>query len=333
MQRTKEQGPPVALSAALTGSLPLSMLPYVAPQAQRCHSHASESFLRICLPCLARCWPVLAEGHDAQVLAPTGSGKTLGFLLPLAVRLQVCTRQCLQGLTHTTGSLQLLHPIMHPIRIVCAHLLQRDGLHSSDRPQGPLAVVLAPTREVAQQTAQAARRLKALFKLSTVTLFGGVPKEEQAQLLKSNPHILVASPGRLVDLMEDGSVSLGRHPTRPSHCFPSSLWPFPFPFPLRGRLCLVEDDKYLSAFVMVYTANDKRNNLATETGIDPYLCALGGPKGREIHTIPNSSHFSSLPPLSHAACFPPPPPPPPAPLPPVFIPPCRPQCVPACTMI
>mmetsp|Transcript_7163 Transcript_7163/g.20219 ORF Transcript_7163/g.20219 Transcript_7163/m.20219 type:complete len:487 (-) Transcript_7163:194-1654(-) len=126
----------------------------------------------LCRPCLARCWPVMVEGRDAEVLAPTGSGKTLGFLLPLAVR------------------------------------LQEADLHSPDRQQGPLALVLAPTREVAQQTAQAARRLKALFKLTTVTLFGGVPKTEQAELLKSNPHIIVASPGRLVDLMEDGNVSL-----------------------------------------------------------------------------------------------------------------------------
>ena len=72
--------------------------------------------------------------------------------------------------------------------------------------------MLAPTREVAQQTATAARSLRSAFKLRTVTLFGGASKQEQAALLESGPQLLVASPGRLLDLMEDGAVSLGESP-------------------------------------------------------------------------------------------------------------------------
>jgi len=72
-----------------------------------------------------------------------------------------------------------------------------------------MALLLAPTREVAQQTAQAARRLRPLFGLRTTSIFGGVPREEQEKLLATPPHILVATPGRLVDLLDDGVVSLG----------------------------------------------------------------------------------------------------------------------------
>mmetsp|Transcript_17825 Transcript_17825/g.31773 ORF Transcript_17825/g.31773 Transcript_17825/m.31773 type:complete len:667 (-) Transcript_17825:259-2259(-) len=120
-----------------------------------------------------KCWPILAEGRDAEVVAPTGSGKTLGFLLPALVRLQ--SEGCLG-----------------------------DGAECA----GPLVLVLAPTREVAQQTASAARPMRGLFKLRCVALFGGASKEDQAARLSPAPHLLVATPGRLLDMLDAGHTTL-----------------------------------------------------------------------------------------------------------------------------
>jgi superfamily II DNA/RNA helicase len=92
--------------------------------------------------------------------APTGSGKTLAYLLPIASAL-------------------------------VAH-----GHSALSTPAGPVALVLAPTHELAQQIARAAAPLKRLQGLRTCCVHGGVDKAAQAAELARHPHILVATPGR-----------------------------------------------------------------------------------------------------------------------------------------
>jgi ATP-dependent RNA helicase RhlE len=107
--------------------------------------------------------PMLAR-RDVVAVAPTGSGKTAAFLLPL------------------------LHAL---------------------RPGGPpRAVVVAPTRELAEQTAALASRLGAATGLRAVCLVGGVPEGPQRDALAAGADLVVATPGRLLDLYARGHLDL-----------------------------------------------------------------------------------------------------------------------------
>ncbi|HHI4954258.1 DEAD/DEAH box helicase [Vibrio parahaemolyticus] len=66
------------------------------------------------------------------------------------------------------------------------------------------ALILVPTRELAMQVSEAINQVGQVLELNAVCLCGGVDKEQQQQALATNPHILVATTGRLVDLAKDG---------------------------------------------------------------------------------------------------------------------------------
>ncbi len=108
--------------------------------------------------------PDAVAGHDVLGRAMTGSGKTLAFGLPVVARLA-------QG---------------------------------STRPCHPRAVVIVPTRELATQVDRSLRPLANAVGLSTVTVYGGTPYEAQTRRLRRRADIVVATPGRLTDLFEQG---------------------------------------------------------------------------------------------------------------------------------
>jgi len=120
-------------------------------------------------------WPALLSGRDLLAVSPTGSGKTLAYLLPLVPHV----------------------------------LAQRRPMVG----EGPLAVILVPTRELAQQVKQACLPLRKLCGLRCVGLHGGLLRHErQAQvcdLLENVTHIVVATPGRLADLATAGGGDNG----------------------------------------------------------------------------------------------------------------------------
>ncbi len=105
-------------------------------------------------------------GHDVLGRARTGSGKTLAFGLPI---------------------------------------LQRLAGRAS-RPCHPRAVVVVPTRELAGQVDRSLRPLANAVGLSTVTVYGGTPYDAQTRRLRKRADIVVATPGRLDDLFEQGYV-------------------------------------------------------------------------------------------------------------------------------
>ncbi|KAG2491590.1 hypothetical protein HYH03_010157 [Edaphochlamys debaryana] len=118
-------------------------------------------------------WPAALAGRDVRAVAEPGSGKTLAYLLPGLVR------------------------------------LQSEGHSAASRPDGPAMLVLLPTRELAMQVAAQCRATRAASGLRTVCVFGGAPRESQAALLaEKRPHVLVATPGRLLDLVDGGELSL-----------------------------------------------------------------------------------------------------------------------------
>jgi ATP-dependent RNA helicase DDX5/DBP2 len=117
-------------------------------------------------------WPVAMSGRDIISIARTGSGKTLGFILP---------------------------GIMHTIR-------QPPRQHG----EGPTVCVLLPTRELAQQVEEVARDYCRVANLTITCLFGGASKGPQAGALKRGIDVCIATPGRLLDFLESGTTNMMR---------------------------------------------------------------------------------------------------------------------------
>ena len=119
-------------------------------------------------PIQSAAWPFLLSGRDVIGVAETGSGKTLAFGVP-----------CIRSIT------------------------------KSPKTQGSpaKAIVVSPTRELAVQIHTQIETLATPARLSTVCVYGGVPKDPQRQALKT-AHIIVATPGRLNDLINEGSADL-----------------------------------------------------------------------------------------------------------------------------
>ena len=116
--------------------------------------------------------PLLRDNHDLIASAPTGTGKTAAFLLPSLVRLSEPPKS---------------------------------------RSIGPRIMVLTPTRELAQQVAQAAKSFSGgMSKVKTVCVTGGESYREQNRLLAAPHEILVATPGRLMDQMQSGHLDFSR---------------------------------------------------------------------------------------------------------------------------
>ena len=117
--------------------------------------------------------PVLLSGRDAVGQARTGTGKTAAFALPLLNRLY-------------------------------------DEALVNDAPNGAVrALVLAPTRELAVQVASAVHAYGQSLGVRTLPVTGGQPYHKQIQRLQRGVDVVVATPGRLVDLMNQGAVDLG----------------------------------------------------------------------------------------------------------------------------
>ena len=118
-------------------------------------------------PIQAQAIPPALAGHDVLGIAQTGTGKTAAFALPILARLQSGPRAV---------------------------------------PTAPRALILAPTRELAAQIAETFRLLGRRMGTRVAVAFGGVPKGRQARALAAGVDVLVATPGRLLDLMGDHAV-------------------------------------------------------------------------------------------------------------------------------
>jgi superfamily II DNA/RNA helicase len=121
-------------------------------------------------PIQAATLPDSLAGRDVLGRGRTGSGKTLGFLLPVLTR------------------------------------LARD--RRTRRPNHPRALILAPTRELAGQIHAAAEPLAKTLGLRTAVIFGGVGARPQISALRTGVDLVVACPGRLLDHLEAGHASL-----------------------------------------------------------------------------------------------------------------------------
>lgn len=119
--------------------------------------------------------PIGLQNRDIIGVAETGSGKTAAFVIPLLlwiVTLPACDRD--------TGD------------------------------QGPFAIILAPTRELAQQIDEETQKFAKKLGIRTVNIIGGLSREEQGFQLRLGCEIVIATPGRLIDVLENRYLVLGQ---------------------------------------------------------------------------------------------------------------------------
>ncbi|KAL0318565.1 UNVERIFIED_CONTAM: DEAD-box ATP-dependent RNA helicase 30 [Sesamum angustifolium] len=123
-------------------------------------------------PIQSQGWPMALRGRDLIGIAETGSGKTLAYLLPAFVHVSAQPR-LVQG-------------------------------------EGPIALVLAPTRELAVQIQEEAVKFGSYANIRSTCIYGGAPKGPQIRDLKRGVEIVIATPGRLIDMLEAQHTNLKR---------------------------------------------------------------------------------------------------------------------------
>ncbi len=126
-------------------------------------------------PIQAQAIPIILSGRDMMGGAQTGTGKTAGFTLPILQRLA----------RHANSSAS---PARHPVR----------------------ALILAPTRELAAQVEESVKTYGKYLPLKSVQIFGGVNMDPQTQALRSGVEIVVATPGRLLDHVQQRTINLSQ---------------------------------------------------------------------------------------------------------------------------
>ncbi|KFK37476.1 hypothetical protein AALP_AA4G262200 [Arabis alpina] len=116
--------------------------------------------------------PIVLSGRDIIGIAKTGSGKTAAFVLPMIV-----------------------------------HIMDQPELQ---REEGPIGVICAPTRELAHQIFLEAKKFSKAYGLRVTAVYGGMSKHEQFKELKAGCEIVVATPGRLIDMIKMKAVTMMR---------------------------------------------------------------------------------------------------------------------------
>lgn len=117
-------------------------------------------------------WPMALSGRDVVGIAETGSGKTLTYCLPSIVHINA-------------------QPLLAP-------------------GDGPIVLILAPTRELAVQIKQEVDKFGSSSRIRNTCVYGGVPKGQQIRDLARGVEVCIATPGRLIDMLESGKTNLRR---------------------------------------------------------------------------------------------------------------------------
>jgi len=135
----------------------------------------AESGYTAMTPIQAKAIPIVLDGRDVMGAAQTGTGKTAAFTLPLLQRM----------LKHENASMS---PARHPVR----------------------ALVLAPTRELADQVAANVAKYAQHSQLRSTVVFGGIDMKPQTEELRKGVEVLIATPGRLLDHIEAKNAVLNQ---------------------------------------------------------------------------------------------------------------------------
>lgn len=120
----------------------------------------------------AQAFPVALSGRDMIGIAKTGSGKTLAFTLPMV-----------------------------------RHVMDQRELRKDE---GPIAIVLSPTRELTHQIFVQAKKFLNVYGAECAAIYGGVGKWEQIQAVRKGVEVVVATPGRLIEMIRKKTVKMNR---------------------------------------------------------------------------------------------------------------------------
>ncbi|KAF8485866.1 DEAD-domain-containing protein [Russula ochroleuca] len=123
-------------------------------------------------PIQCQAWPMALSGRDVVAIAQTGSGKTISFALPAMLHINA-------------------QPLLSP-------------------GDGPIALVLAPTRELAVQIQQECTKFGSNSRIRNTAIYGGAPKGPQIRDLQRGVEVVIATPGRLIDMLESQKTNLRR---------------------------------------------------------------------------------------------------------------------------
>ncbi|KAL8280179.1 hypothetical protein RQP46_007509 [Phenoliferia psychrophenolica] len=123
-------------------------------------------------PIQCQAWPMALSGRDVVAVSATGSGKTISFALPAMIHINA-------------------QPLLSP-------------------GDGPIVLIIAPTRELAVQIQEECTKFGSSSRIRNTCVYGGVPKGGQIRDLQRGSEIVIATPGRLIDMLESGKTNLRR---------------------------------------------------------------------------------------------------------------------------
>jgi ATP-dependent RNA helicase DDX46/PRP5 len=118
-------------------------------------------------PIQAQAMPAIMQGRDVIAIAKTGSGKTMGYTLPML-----------------------------------RHVLDQPPLAVND---GPIALIMVPTRELAMQVYREVHKFSKLTNIRVAAVYGGAPIKQQIAALKRGAEVVVCTPGRMIDMLTANS--------------------------------------------------------------------------------------------------------------------------------
>ena len=176
-QTDKQSRKPPVTSATALAMLPVPLLKALT---QRMHDNPTL------LPIQERAFKPIASGSDAVLFAPTGSGKTLGYTLPLLARLLKWKQM---------GTLKK------------RRRLSQEEYYSSREPSCPSILILTPSRELTKQVGKVMSQFHPTSSGRVAAVFGGVPLERHASLLRRELDVIVGTPGRIRELIREGHLS------------------------------------------------------------------------------------------------------------------------------
>jgi len=180
--------------------------------------------------------PVALSGRDIIGIAKTGSGKTAAFLLPMFV-----------------------------------HMMDQEELNKGD---GPIGVVVAPTRELCVQIYHEAKKFAKAYNIQVMAVYGGASKTEQFKdLRKGFTELVVATPGRLIDMVKMKATNL----SRVSYVVldeADRMFDLGFEPQVRSILSNVRPDKQTLLFSATFAKRIEK--LASEALTDPVRITVGG---------------------------------------------------------
>jgi ATP-dependent RNA helicase DDX46/PRP5 len=204
-------------------------------------------------PIQAQGIPIIMSGRDMIGIAKTGSGKTLAFLLPMF-----------------------------------RHILDQPQLEVDD---GPIAIIMTPTRELATQIAKECRKFTRHLNMNVVAVYGGTNISEQIAELKRGTEIIVCTPGRMIDMLaaNNGRVTNLRRITYVVLDEADRMFDMGFEPQVTKILDNVRPDKQTVMFSATFPK--KMEDLARKALIKPIEVGVGGRsvvcKDVEQHVVNN----------------------------------------------